>query len=105
MASILAQAADHGTRILADSWLCTAAYETIRIMIFYITKDTSADMALDISTDTLSEVLPLINSNMKVLQLMKPLFATAGRCVSTFRPNSLRPIDSNPISMYLLVAS
>jgi len=49
-------------------------------MIFYITKDTNADMAVDISTDTLSEVLPLINSNMKVLQRMKPLFATAGRC-------------------------
>lgn len=85
VATILAQAARHGTRMLADSWLCTAAYETIRIMLFYITRDNNGHIAINLNTEaeTLKEVCSMINSNLTVLYLMKPLFTTtAERCVS-----------------------
>lgn len=51
VASILAQATAHGTKLLADSWLCTAAYETIRIMTFYLIKDGCGDFSANVSTD------------------------------------------------------
>lgn len=83
VASILSEAVAYGAKMLADHWLCTAAYETLRILLYYVMKDKNSEKA-EGSKNTLAEVLPLMRTNMKALRLMRPLFATAERCVSNF---------------------
>lgn len=86
VAGILAKAIEHGSRLLADTWLCTCAFESIRTMLYYSVQGAGQDP--DASRELMSESIPLFRTNMKAIRLMIPLFATADRCVSTLiRPD------------------
>lgn len=82
VANILAQAAENGTKILADPWLCTAAYESIGVVLFCINQEKGVEIGAEISANLQAEAIPLIQSTLKVLRLMKPLFVVAEHCVS-----------------------
>ncbi|TVY89536.1 putative transcriptional regulatory protein [Lachnellula willkommii] len=78
VARILEVAVQHGPKMLSDTWLPTVAYESIRIMLCQITDET--DKGIDKYQCLVQEVLPLIKANMRALELMLPLFSTAGIC-------------------------
>jgi hypothetical protein len=75
VASILDTATQHGTKMLSDTWLCNVAYESTRIIVYRVTCET--EVATTSRENTLREISPLINANIKALRLMIPLFAIA----------------------------
>ncbi|KIM98673.1 hypothetical protein OIDMADRAFT_127853, partial [Oidiodendron maius Zn] len=76
---VISGAVRHGTNMLADTWMCTIAYDSTRVMLYYLTQmlDPSEDLARLLMKDT----LPLLQANVKALRLMIPMFVTAEQCV------------------------
>ncbi|KFY17442.1 hypothetical protein V492_00691 [Pseudogymnoascus sp. VKM F-4246] len=77
-ARILMKAVGHGAKFLADTWLCTCAFESTRTMLYYSVQ--GVDRSQGNSRELLSEIVPLFQANMKAMRLMIPMFATAERC-------------------------
>ncbi|KAK4862365.1 hypothetical protein LT330_010766 [Penicillium expansum] len=75
LATIIGQAAGHGPRMLADSWLPTIAYDSCRIMVYHLTQilDPRSDNAKALALAT----IPLLRSNINALKLMGSLNAIA----------------------------
>lgn len=83
-AGILMKAVSHGAKYLADTWLCTCAFESTRTMLYYSVQGVDRDQGNN--RELVLETIPLFQANMKAMRLMIPLFATAERCVSTTSP-------------------
>jgi hypothetical protein len=83
-ARILMKAVGHGARFLADTWLCTCAFESTRTMLYYRVQ--GVDRNQSNSRELVLELIPLFQANMRAMRLMIPLFTTAERCVSTAIP-------------------
>lgn len=85
LATIIGQAAAHGTRMLADSWIPTIAYDSCRIMVYHLTQilDPNSDNAKALAL----AAIPLLRSNINALKLMGSLNAIATSLVS--RPFSI----------------
>lgn len=83
-AGILMKAVSHGARFLADTWLCTCAFESTRTMLYYSVQ--GIDRNQGNRRELLLETIPLFQANMNAMRLMIPLFATAERCVSNALP-------------------
>jgi hypothetical protein len=80
-ARILMKAVGHGARFLADTWLCTCAFESTRTMLYYSVQ--GVDRNQNNGRELVLELIPLFEANMKAMRLMIPLFATAEQCVSS----------------------
>ncbi|KAH8799683.1 fungal-specific transcription factor domain-containing protein [Xylogone sp. PMI_703] len=80
VADIFAKIIAYGPKLLADNWLCTCAFESIRTMLYYTMQGTGQDQ--DPSRRLLAETIPHFKANMKAIRLMIPLFATAEQCYS-----------------------
>jgi hypothetical protein len=80
IATILAEAVQHGARYLADSLLPCFAYDSSRVMLYYIARllDLSRPDAETIVVDAINAV----ESNSKILRTMAALFPLADSLVS-----------------------
>lgn len=79
VAIVISGAMRHSRNMLADTWMCTIAYDSSRVMLYYLTQilDTNEGKAKELFGDTIQ----LLHSNLKALKLMIPMFATAEQCV------------------------
>lgn len=79
-ASILRDALNHGTKILADTWLPSVAFDSNRVMLHYVTR------ILGLQTEqgkaVLKEIMPHVNSNLDCLEAMQSITSMAGPFVS-----------------------
>ncbi|KIW39257.1 hypothetical protein, variant [Exophiala oligosperma] len=75
-ASILRDALNHGTKILADTWLPSVAFDSNRVMLHYVTR------ILGLQTEqgkaVLKEIMPHVNSNLDCLEAMQSITSMAG---------------------------
>ncbi|KAJ5976673.1 hypothetical protein N7501_000015, partial [Penicillium viridicatum] len=80
LATIIGQAAAHGPRMLADSWIPTIAYDSCRIMVYHLTQilDPLSDNAKALAL----AAIPLLRSNINALKLMGSLNAIAASLAS-----------------------
>ena len=69
----------HGTNMLADTWMCTIAYDSTRVMLYYLTQ--ILDPGEDLTRLLMKDTIPLLQANVKALRLMIPMFVTAEQCV------------------------
>lgn len=69
LAAIIAEGERHGPRILADTWLPTITYDSIRIMLFYLTQVTDG-VGLD-KRELILSTIPYLQSNLRALKIMK----------------------------------
>lgn len=83
ISSILAEAVQHGARYLADSLLPCFAYDSSRVMLYYIARllDVSRPDAQSIIKDAISAV----ESNSRILRVMASLFPLADSLVRKIR--------------------
>ncbi|KAM0448169.1 hypothetical protein ACHAQK_000148 [Fusarium lateritium] len=81
IATILAEAVQHGARYLADSLLPCFAYDSSRVMLYYIARllDLSRPDAETIVVDAINAV----ESNSKILRTMAALFPLADSLATT----------------------
>lgn len=84
LATIISQAADHGTRMLADSWLPTITYDSCRIMVYHLTQ--ILDHRTEETKAVMMETLPLLRSNVRALKSMGSLSGIATSLVSDMVP-------------------
>lgn len=75
IADILAEAADHGARLLSDSLLPYFVYDSSRVMLYYVAR--LLDPNREDARDKVREAINAVESNNSVLQLMSPLFPIA----------------------------
>jgi hypothetical protein len=78
VAVVIAEAVKHGPGALADSWLWVITYDSIRIMLFYLTQVVKNRQ--DQGGKLMQEAIPLFQACIKALKMMTPLFTTAQRC-------------------------
>ncbi|KAM5353832.1 hypothetical protein ACJ41O_000482 [Fusarium nematophilum] len=81
IASILSEAVQHGERYLADSLLPCFAYDSSRVMLYYIAR------LLDLSTPDaetiVADAINAVESNSKILRKMAALFPLADSLATT----------------------
>ncbi|KAH7268537.1 fungal-specific transcription factor domain-containing protein [Fusarium solani] len=75
LAAIVAEAEQHGPRITGDTWFPTIAYESNRVMLYYLTQVTDP-MALD-KRELVLSTIPYLQSNLKALKTMRATNAMA----------------------------
>lgn len=80
LATIIGETADHGTRMLADSWLPTITYDSCRIMVYHLTQ--ILDPRAEETKIAMMETLPLLRSNIRCLKSMAFLSGIASSLVS-----------------------
>ncbi|KAJ5129072.1 hypothetical protein N7526_007238 [Penicillium atrosanguineum] len=80
LATIIGEAARHGTRMLADSWLPTITYDSCRIMVYHLTQ--ILDPSLEDTKSIIMETLPLLQSNIHALGVMGNLNGIANTLCS-----------------------
>lgn len=79
---VISGAMKHNINMLADTWMCTIAYDSTRVMLYYLTQ--LLDSRKEQTKVLLRDTMPLLQSNVKALRLMIPMFATAEHCVSSY---------------------
>lgn len=88
LAAIIAQAERHGPRMLSDTWLPTIAYDSNRIMLYYLaevtrTTDANSPIATGITRKELVlGTIPYLQSNVKALKQMRATNVVAEGLVS-----------------------
>jgi hypothetical protein len=75
LAAIIAQALRHGPRIIGDTWLPTIAYDSNRIMLFYLTQ--ISDTTSTTKRELILRTIPYLQSNLRALKAMRALNAVA----------------------------
>ncbi|KAF5010277.1 hypothetical protein FDECE_3562 [Fusarium decemcellulare] len=75
LAAIIAEAEQHGPRMIGDTWLPTIAYESNRVMLFYLTQVTDP-MAIN-KRELVLSTIPYLQSNLKALKAMRATNAMA----------------------------
>jgi hypothetical protein len=79
VSTVISGALRHGINMLADTWMCTIAYDSTRVMLYYLTQMLGPR---EEQTGTLlRDTIPLLQANVKALRLMIPMFVTAEHCV------------------------
>ncbi|CAL5875294.1 uncharacterized protein PFLUO_LOCUS9599 [Penicillium psychrofluorescens] len=68
LASIIGETMRHDSRILADSWLPTIAYDSCRIMVYHLTQ--ILDPRIESTRLMMRETVPLLQSNIAALKVM-----------------------------------
>lgn len=75
IAAVIAEGAKHGPRTISDSWLPTIAYDSNRIMLFYLTQVTDAVGAR--KKELVLSTIPYVQSNNTALKSMMSTNAVA----------------------------
>ncbi|VUC24396.1 unnamed protein product [Clonostachys rosea] len=75
LAAIIAEAERHGPRMIGDSWLPTIAYDSNRIMLFYLTQ--LSDSPRSSKSELIINTIPYLQSNLKALKTMKTMNVVA----------------------------
>ena len=75
LADILAEAAEHGARLLSDSLLPFFVYDSTRVMLYYVA--CLLDYSRDDSDSKIQDALKGVTSNRKVIRMMCTLFPVA----------------------------
>lgn len=81
IADILAEAADHGTRLLSDSLLPYFVYDSSRVMLYYVAR--LLDPNRQDARHKVREAISAVESNNTVLRLMSALFPIAKSLANT----------------------
>ncbi|KAF4963495.1 hypothetical protein FSARC_8504 [Fusarium sarcochroum] len=68
LAAIIAEAEQHGPRMIGDTWFPTIAYESNRVMLFYLTQVTDP-LGMN-KRDLVLSTIPYLQSNLKALKTM-----------------------------------
>lgn len=80
IADILAEAADHGARLLSDSLLPYFVYDSSRVMLYYVARLLDPNR-ID-AQDKVRDAINAVESNNRVLRMMVALFPIAQSLVS-----------------------
>lgn len=91
IARLLAEAAEHGTRLLSDSVLPFFAYDSSRVMLYYVAR--VMDSGRVDAKERLNEAVEAVEGNRKLLRMMAPLFPVSETFVST--PFAADDTDAN----------
>ncbi|GJN78162.1 hypothetical protein PLIIFM63780_001655 [Purpureocillium lilacinum] len=75
IAEILAEAAEHGARLLSDSLLPFFIYDSSRVMLYYVAR--LLDPSRPDAENKMREAIRAVESNNRVLRLMSTLFPIA----------------------------
>ncbi|KAM5341307.1 hypothetical protein ACJ41O_014338 [Fusarium nematophilum] len=75
LGAIIAEAEQHGPRTIGDPWFPTIAYESNRVMLFYLTQVTDP-VAID-KRDLVLSTIPYLQSNLRALKTMRATNAMA----------------------------
>lgn len=75
LAAILAVAEGHGPGVIGDTWLPTIAYDSNRIMLYYLTQ--IVDPAEQGKKDVILNTVPYLQSNVQALKAMRATNAVA----------------------------
>ncbi|KAH7144551.1 fungal-specific transcription factor domain-containing protein [Dactylonectria estremocensis] len=81
IASILAEAEKHGIRLLADSLLPCFAYDSSRVMLYYIAR--LLDISRPDAEGIVMDAIAAVESNSKILRTMSALFPLAESLATT----------------------
>ncbi|KAJ5815774.1 hypothetical protein N7474_007551, partial [Penicillium riverlandense] len=68
LASIIGETMRHDSRMLADSWLPTIAYDSCRIMVYHLTQ--ILDPRIESTRLIMRQTVPLLQSNITALKVM-----------------------------------
>lgn len=84
IAHILAEAAEHGPRLLSDALLPFFVYDSSRVMLYYVSK--LLDPARVDSLTQMREAVKAVESNRRILSIMSTLFPIAESlvCIALF---------------------
>lgn len=83
LGAIIAEAEQHSPRIIGDPWFPTIAYESNRVMLFYLTQVT--DPVAVNKRDLVLSSITYLQSNLKALKTMRATNAMAEGLVSFLR--------------------
>lgn len=83
VAKTMAEALKHGTKMLADTWMCIIAHDSIKVMLYYLTE--TVDVRSERGKRLVRETTPLVRKNLSALRAMGSMFATAEPCVCSAR--------------------
>ena len=88
IASILAEAAEHGPRLLSDALLPFFIYDSSRVMLYYVSQ--LLDPQRPDAAPRMKEAVKAVESNRSILKVMAPLFPIAESlvCQSTRNPST-----------------
>ncbi|KAF4980480.1 hypothetical protein FZEAL_3525 [Fusarium zealandicum] len=81
IATILAEAVQHGARYLADSLLPCFAYDSSRVMLYYIAR--LLDLSRPDAETIVADAIDAVESNSKILRTMSALFPLADSLATT----------------------
>ncbi|KAJ5084951.1 hypothetical protein NUU61_009530 [Penicillium alfredii] len=73
LATIVGETVQHGSRMLADSWLPTITYDSCRIMVYHLTQ--VLDSHAEKTKGVMAATVPLLHSNITALKSMGSLNA------------------------------
>lgn len=81
ISEILAEAAEHGARLLADSLLPFFVYDSSRVMLYYVAR--LLDPSRPDAQKIVKEAIRAVESNNRVLRMIAPLYSVAEALVRT----------------------
>lgn len=87
IARLLAEAAEHGIRLLSDSVLPFLILDSSRVLLYYVARLLDPDR-MDAS-ERFQEAVEAVEGNKKLLRMMAPLFPVSETFVSLFFPNPI----------------
>lgn len=79
VATTIAEALKHGSKTLADTWMCIIAHDSTKVILYY-----STEVVNDGTEDgkrVAKETALLVRKNLTALRAMNSMFATAEHCV------------------------
>lgn len=79
IAVIINTVLQYGTEALADAWMWSHAYESSKIMLYYLTKANVP--TTKVGQQELATAMPLLQGNLEALRRMIPMFSSAQKCV------------------------
>ncbi|KAJ5683574.1 hypothetical protein N7462_006739 [Penicillium macrosclerotiorum] len=99
LATIVGETANHGSRMLADSWLPTITYDSCRIMVYHLTQ--ILDPRTEDTKRLTVETLPLLHRNINCLRLMGSLSVISNSLSVPGTPVQSAPdYVLNPLSIF-----
>ncbi|KAJ5103173.1 hypothetical protein N7532_003702 [Penicillium argentinense] len=78
VSSILSEALRHGTKVLADTWLCIIAHDSTKVMLYFLKLNEHSTRGL--SKREVEGTISLAQRNLEGLLQMRPMVATAEHC-------------------------
>jgi hypothetical protein len=99
LAAIIAEAERHGSHMIGDTWLPTIAYDSNRIMLYYLTQ--LVDPGGESTKDLVVKTIPYLQSNLQALRTMRATNVIADGLVSYLRCLNPRNLLLNSLAICL----